>query len=186
MGFNIGFGRNKRETYPSGQGGGASALPLARVATDGLSGAITDEANTPAGLIVFAARIVAQKTGVLLVSGTFDIGTSAADIASVTVTVVDPLTAITGGTPVAEAIVSPPSGALIANPTSTTPTDVGAPVIATGGFETFSDGGAQVVAVPFSGTILVPVGTAVGIVARGRSANSTTWTVGGSYSVIEV
>jgi len=177
----IGRSRYAREVYPEGRLVAAGRVPARAFTPNVETGLVLSQPLAPSGsLIVVAADITPVKSGVLSIAGTFNIETSAADIVSLSLEYVAPLTAITGGTPVPGA-----TGTLIANPTSTTPADTGGSVVNTGSAPTFLLFGNNFAFVTLTGTIQAVVGQRSGLVVRGTSINGTTWTVAGSFSVLE-
>jgi hypothetical protein len=176
----IGRGRYAREVYPEGRLVAAGAA-LARAFTPNVEASfMVGVANTPTGVLVLAVDVTPLKTGVLAIAGSFGIQTSAPDLPSLVLEYVAPLTAIAGGT-----LVSGATGVVVAHPTSTTPVDTtGSTAIAVPG-QTFPVLGENVAALTFAATVQAVRGQRTGIVVRGISINSTTWTVGGSFSVLE-
>lgn len=134
--------------------------------------------GTGGSALLAVADVTPKTTGLLQVSVTVGVSSSAPDLPSFAAFLVAPLTAIAGGTPGAHAVTT--------NPTSTTPAPTGAPVMSAGNATSTLAGG-NVAATTLTFMVQAAVGVRTGVAVEMVSTGAgITWTVGYAMSVVEV
>ena len=159
--------------------GGGTIVPSVNAAytpnTESSFGPITP-GGSPVDLAV--ADITPTGSGLLSIKATVAIASSVPDAINLALFALAPLTAITGGTPVGVGITE--------DPTSTTPTPSGTPIMSDVGVE--STVGGNVASVTITGTYQAVPGQRTGLLLQGLSAvgGATTWVVGFTFEVVEL
>lgn len=164
--------------------GGAFGGNATPIVTPNVAGALAGvfAPGVAPGSIILAADITPLKSGLLFCSVQLNVSASAPDLPAFSLEWVDLLTSISGGT-----VISPGLRGRIGSNIVTVPVDTTNPPVAVGAKATEVQGGSNIAAVVFPA---VPIQAVAGhrtlVAIRGSSSTGViTWSVGGTFSLVE-